>query len=55
MNREMKQIALPAPSAGYSHPSVRVVNLGLKHSVLQSASNNESNTDPGEMGEENVF
>ena len=48
----MKQIALPAPSAGYSHPSVRVVNLGLKHSVLQSV----SNTNPGEMEEdENVF
>lgn len=52
MNKVMKQIALPASSVGYSHPSVRIINLGLKHSVLLSGSDT---TKDGFMEDENVF
>ena len=56
MNKEIKQIAVSAPSVGYDSPSVRVVDVKMKHSIL-SASKNEFNTNPGEMGGDggNVF
>ena len=54
MNKEIKQIAVSAPSVSYDSPSVRVVNVKIQHSIL-TVSNNEYNTDPGEMGGQNVF
>ena len=54
MNKETKQIVASEPSVSYDSPSVRVVNVKIQHSIL-TVSNNEYNTDPGEMGEENAF
>ena len=52
MNKEIKQIAVSAPSVGYDSPSVRVIALRTNHTILAGS---EYSTNPAEMGDNNVF
>ena len=51
MNKEKKQ---KMPSSGYASPTVRVIALRMNQTIL-SVSNNSNNTNPAEMGDEDVF